>query len=332
MSIEQAKEVLRIEAEGLLSLIDRVGESFARAVEIIYNAPGRVILTGIGKSGLICHKIAATMSSTGTPALFLHPVEALHGDLGMVTERDVLIAVSNSGETEEVNAILPAVKEIGSPIIAMTGAPTSTLARLADEIIDVGVAREACPLGLAPTASTTAALAMGDALAVCLLTKREFNESDFQALHPGGRLGQRLNSVRVSEIMVTGEGLPLVAPETPLESAIKELDVKDLGHALVVDEDRRLVGILADGDLRRALCQGRIRDGLSAADLMTTDPKTVDANALAVDALDIMERFQITALPITDTERRVVGVVHLHDILGRGSFRFRPTMVNGKTR
>ncbi len=322
MSINQAKGVLRIEAEGLLSLMERVDESFARAVDLIYQSKGRTIVTGIGKSGIIARKIVATLNSTGTPALFLHPVEGMHGDLGVVTAQDVVLALSNSGETDELTAIIPPLKKLGAKIIALTGSLTSTLARQADLTIDVGVPREACPLGLAPTASTTAALAMGDALAVCLLTRRGFKEADFQARHPGGRLGERL-TLKVSQVMSTGSRMPLVEPQTPMDEVITEMDRKDLGTALVVDNDKRLVGILTDGDLRRTLRNGRDVHGLKAADIMTAGPKVIDANALALDALEIMERFEITALPIVDVEGRVDGIVHLHDLLGRGRFSFK---------
>jgi len=323
MSIRQAREVLRIEAEGILSLIDRVGQSFAEAVEMLLACQGRVVIAGIGKSGLVARKVVATLNSTGTPALFLHPVEALHGDLGMMASQDVLVAVSNSGETDELNAILPPVKRLGSRIIALTGCPHSSLGRSADLVIDVGVTREACPLGLAPTASTTAALAMGDALAVCLLTRRGFKEADFKARHPSGRLGERL-AIRVSELMLTSDRMPLVGPETPMPEVIGEMDLKDLGHALVVDEAGRLLGILTDGDLRRALREGRDIGLLRARELMTAGPKTIAPGSLAADALQIMELHQITALPVLDGQGKVEGIVHLHDLLGRGSFNFRP--------
>jgi arabinose-5-phosphate isomerase len=247
----------------------------------------------------------------------------MHGDLGMVTRQDVILAVSNSGETEELTAILPAIKSLGARIVALTGVKDSTLGRAADLIIDTGVAREACPLGLAPTASTTAALAMGDALAVCLLTRRGFNEADFKARHPGGHLGARL-SVKVREVMITGSALPLVGPQTPMAEAIGELDAKNQGHALVVDQAGKLKGILSDGDLRRALRDGLEVLKLRAGEMMIKGPKSIGPDSLALDALEMMERFQITALPIIDGQQRVVGLIHLHDILGRGRFSFRP--------
>ena len=320
--LSQAKEVLKIEAEGVLALIDRLDGDFTRAVELIYACPGRIIVSGIGKSGLIARKIVATFNSTGTPALFLHPVEGMHGDLGMVTGADVILAISNSGETEELCAILPAVRGLGGKLIGFTGNPDSTLGRMADLTINTGVAREACPLGLAPTASTTATLAMGDALAVCLLTKRGFNEADFKVRHPGGHLGERL-SLKVMEVMVKGEELPLVGPDTPMPEVIRVMDQKKLGHALVVDEEGRLKGILADGDLRRALREGvEITTG-TAREMMTAGPKTISPENLALEALELLEKFQITALPIVGREGRVAGLVHLHDLLGRGQFSFR---------
>jgi len=323
VSIDQAKEVLRIEAEGVMSLVDRVGQSFAQAVEMIFAAKGRLIVTGIGKSGIVGRKIVATLNSTGTPALFLHPVEGMHGDLGMVIGQDVVLALSNSGETDELNAIIPALKRLGAKVIAFTGGLTPTLAELSDVVIDVSVAREACPLGLAPTASTTAATAMGDALAVCLLSKRGFKETDFAARHPGGRLGQRL-AIKVGEVMSTGAKMPLVGLQTPMDQVIAEMDVKDLGTALVVDEEGRLLGILTDGDLRRGLRNGREIGQLLAGEMMIAQPKTVSANAQALDALEIMEKYEITALPIVEADGRVSGLVHLHDLLGRGRFSFRP--------
>ncbi len=320
--LAQAREVLTIEAEGVRALIDRLDENFARAVELVYSCPGRIIVCGIGKSGLIARKIVATFNSTGTPALFLHPVEGMHGDLGMVTGSDVVLAISNSGETEELCAILPAVRSLGGKLIAFTGNPDSTLGRLADLAVNTGVAREACPLGLAPTASTTATLAMGDALAVCLLTKRGFNEADFKVRHPGGHLGERL-SLKVMEVMVKGEALPLVSPETPMGEVIRVMDRKKLGHALVVDGDGKLLGILADGDLRRALREGFDIPAKTAREMMIAGPKTIGPENLALEALEILEQFQITALPIVGREGRVAGLVHLHDLLGRGRFSFR---------
>ncbi len=321
-TLAQAKEVLTIEAEGVLALVDRLDDNFGAAVDLVYSCKGRTIVCGIGKSGLIARKIVATFNSTGTPALFLHPVEGMHGDLGMVTGSDVILAISNSGETEEICTLLPAVRSLGGKLIAFTGNPESTLGRMADLAINTGVAREACPLGLAPTASTTAALAMGDALAVCLLTKRGFNEADFKVRHPGGHLGEML-ALKIQEVMVKGDELPLVKPDAPMPEVILVMDQKKLGHALVVEEDGKLLGILADGDLRRALREGVEINARCAREMMIAGPKTIGPQNLALEALEILEKFQITALPIVGREGRVAGLVHLHDLLGRGRFSFR---------
>ncbi len=237
MVLDDAKEVLEVEAQGILNLIPKLGPEFEKAVEAIYQLQGRVILTGIGKSGIVARKIVATLNSTGTPSLFLHPVEAMHGDLGMVTSKDIVLAISNSGETGELTIILPSLKQIGAKLIAFIGNPESTLAKQSDLVIDVGVEKEACPLGLAPTTSTTAALAMGDALAVALIKRRQFNHQDFKRFHPGGSLGERL-SVKVSEVMLTGEQVPMVSPNQTLLEAIQEMDAKDLGATLVVEEEQ----------------------------------------------------------------------------------------------
>lgn len=320
--LEQARQVLRIEAEGISQVIDQLDDGFVAAVDLIIRSSGHVIVTGIGKSGLIGRKMVATLSSTGTMSFFLHPVEAAHGDLGMVSGRDVVIALSNSGETEELVAVIPTLKTIGAKVIAMTGRVGSSLGRMSDIVINVGVAREACPLGLAPTASTTAALAVGDALAVCLQTKRGFSKADFKARHPGGRLGERL-SVMVKEVMAAGDRVPLVGIDAPMSEVIGEIDRKDLGTALVVGPDSRLIGIITDGDLRRALLGGAAMSDWSCAEMMSPDPKSVRQDAVAVDALEIMEKYEITVLPVVDRDNRVLGLVHLHDLLGRGSFSFR---------
>ncbi len=317
------KEVLEIEAQGILNLIPKLGNEFEEAVDLIYGSQGRVILTGIGKSGIVARKIVATLNSTGTPALFLHPVEAMHGDLGMVTPKDIVLALSNSGETGELTLILSSIRRIGAKCIAFTGNPESTLAKQSDIVIDVGVEKEACPWGMVPTASTTAALAAGDALAVALIKQRQFNHQDFRRFHPGGTLGERL-TVRVAEVMLTGDRIPLVSPDQPLEESIREMDRKDLGVALVVEtEEKILRGILTDGDLRR-LIQRRVSllETLTGQ-AMTADPKTLSPEALASEALELMETYLITALPIVDHRRRVLGILHLHDLLGRGEFKFR---------
>jgi len=319
--IKAAAEVLRLEAEGILQVADRVDASFAQMVEAIFNASGRVIIGGIGKSGLVGRKIVATLNSTGTPSLFLHPVEAMHGDLGIVCPEDVFIALSNSGETEELNVLLPSIRNIGCPIIALTGNVHSALAEQSDIVIDVGVEREACPLGLAPTASTTALLAVGDALAAVLISKRNFNSSDFRKYHPGGTLGQRLCS-SVRDIMLTGVQVPIVADSSSLEAAIEEIDRLSFGATFVVDGEGVLVGIITDGDLRRMIAGKNRMEGLSAIDVMTPNPRRVGPDTPAYDALNLMERHQITVLPITDGMGRVKGVLHLHDILGKGEFKF----------
>jgi arabinose-5-phosphate isomerase len=321
MSQEQAKRVLRIEADAVAALIGRVDERFDRAVDLILQCRGRVVVTGMGKSGHIGNKIAATLASTGTPALFLHPAEGVHGDLGMVTRGDVVIALSNSGETEELSRMLPSLKRIGIRIIALTGNPDSTLGRNSDVVIDVGVREEACPLGLAPTASTTATLAMGDAIAVALLDRRGFKEEDFACYHPGGSLGKRL-LLRVRDVMHAGDAVPAVAEDTPVRNAIYEISSKKMGVTAVVDAAGRLSGIISDGDLRRWMekteATGENLLAKPARDIMTRGPKTIDENALAAEALGVMEGSSITSLLIVDAEHRPQGVIHLHDLLKAG--------------
>ncbi|MBM4286044.1 MAG: KpsF/GutQ family sugar-phosphate isomerase [Deltaproteobacteria bacterium] len=319
--LDLAREVLTIEAEGVAQLAQKVDASFLKAVDLIYRAKGRVIVTGVGKSGIVGRKLVATFNSTGTRSLFLHPVEAMHGDLGMVSRQDVVLALSNSGETHELTILLPSLKRLGAPLIAFTGRSASTLARHSRVVIDTGVPREACPLGLAPTASTTAMLAMGDALAVALLTKRGFKQQDFYRYHPGGSLGARL-SLAISQVMLTGERLPLTNPEETLPQVIREMDDKNLGAALVVDRRRLLQGIITDGDLRRALkTWGSILEK-TAREIMTPRPHTISPGARASEALELMERHAITVLPVVEEGRRVLGIVHLHDLLGRGEFTF----------
>ena len=319
--LELAREVLTIEAEGIAHLVQKLDKSFVKAVDLVFKARGRVILTGVGKSGIVARKLVATFNSTGTRALFLHPVEAMHGDLGMVSRDDVVLALSNGGETQELTILLPSLKRLGSPLIAFTGRPNSTLGRASKVVIDTGVPREACPLGLAPTASTTAMLAMGDALAVVLLTKRGFQASDFQRFHPGGSLGAYL-SLAIREVMLTGEGIPRSRPDEPLAQAIREMGAKKLGATLVVDEGDVLTGIITDGDLRRALATpGRILDR-QVKEVMTRHPQAVGPETLASQALELMERRAITVLPVVDEDKKVLGIVHLHDLLGRGEFKF----------
>ncbi|HUU80426.1 MAG TPA: KpsF/GutQ family sugar-phosphate isomerase [Acidobacteriota bacterium] len=320
MVIEQAREVLKIEAQGILSLVDRVGPEFEKTVEIILKSKGRVILTGMGKSGLVARKIAATLNSTGTPSLFLHPAEAIHGDLGMVTRDDIVLAISNSGQTAEINAILPILKNIGARIIAFTGNLDSPMAKACDVLIDVGVEREACPMGLAPTASTTAALAMGDALAVGLINRRHFSQDDFRRFHPGGGLGNRLGT-KVKDVMLTDDHIPMVSAGSSVQQAIEEINAKKIGATLVIDKDKRLIGIICDGDLRRALLRRKSIHKMRVEDIMSPSPKTVDENQTAAEALGIMELYSITHLVNVDRGNRVKGIVHLHDLLGREEFR-----------
>ena len=320
MVIRQAKEVLKIEAQGILSLVDRVGHDFEKAIETIMKAKGRVILAGMGKSGLIARKIAATLNSTGTPSQFLHPAEAIHGDLGMVTRDDVVVVISNSGQTAEINNILPMLKKIGAKIIGFTGGMDSPMAEACDIVIDVGVEREACPMGMAPTTSTTATLAMGDALAVVLINRRHFNRDDFKRFHPGGSLGERL-AVKVKEIMLTKDRIPMVPLGSKVHQAIKEIDAKKIGATLIIGKDRKLAGIISDGDLRRALLRHRDIHRLKIETIMSPSPKTIDENQTAAEALGLMELNAITHLVIVDKNRRVKGVIHLHDLLGRKDFK-----------
>jgi arabinose-5-phosphate isomerase len=274
----------------------------------------------MGKSGLVGRKIAATLNSTGTPSLFLNPAEAIHGDLGMVTRDDIILAISNSGQTSEINNILPIVKRMGAGIISLTGRLDSPMAAESDVVIDVAVEREACPMGLAPTASTTAALAMGDALAVVLINSRRFDSRDFRRFHPGGSLGERL-SLRVREVMFTCDHVPMVVLGSMMEKAIIEIDSKGIGATLVVDGDRRLAGIITDGDLRRALIHKKNIHRLKVEEVMSSSPKTIDENQMAAEAIGLMELYEITHLVIVDRQRKVKGVVHLHDLLGREEFR-----------
>lgn len=323
MILDDAREVLENEAQGILNLIPKLGPEFEKAVEAIYQLKGRVILTGIGKTGIVARKITATLNSTGTPSLFLHAGEAMHGDLGMVTSKDIVLAISNSGETGDLNIILPSIKQIGAKLISFVGNPESTLARQSDLVIDVGVEKEACPLGLAPTVSSTAALAMGDALAVALMKRRQFNQQDFKRFHPGGSLGERL-SVMVSEVMLTEEKIPKVFPCQSLSEAIREMDAKDLGAALVVEEkELKLLGIITDGDLRRLLKDKRPFENTLAGDVMTPDPKSISPEVRAAEALKLMEGYLITVLPIVDQQKRVLGIIHLHDLLGKVEYKIK---------
>jgi arabinose-5-phosphate isomerase len=315
--LQRAAAVLRIESQGILSIIDRLDDNFVRAVALMQACRGKVVVTGLGKSGLICQKIAATLASTGTPSFFLHSGDAVHGDLGMVREDDVMLAVSNSGETDEILKLLPHFKLHGIKLIVMTGNPDSTLAKAGDVVLNVKVEEEACPLGLAPTASTTAALAMGDTLAVVLLEEKGFKENDFALRHPGGILGRRL-LLRVEDLMCKGEQLPLVRQETLVKDALFEITAKRLGVTGVVDAEGKLVGIITDGDLRRGLeRRGQILD-LMAKNLMTRNPKTIPAVTMATQAMAMMERYSITSLFVLDHGQQPIGVVHLHDLVKAG--------------
>ena len=316
-----AKEVIEIEIAGIKRVRDHLDEGFVNAIKLLLKTKGRVVVTGIGKSGLVGRKITATLASTGTPAMFLHPVEAVHGDLGMVTKDDVIIALSNSGETQELRDLIPAFRNRGIPVIALTGNRDSTLARISEAMINTGVDREACSLGLAPTASTTATLAAGDALAVVLLKMRRFDEEDFRKNHPAGTLGDRLR-VHVREVMITGADIPLVRPGTGMAEILKEMDLKRLGSVLVLDGEESVVGIVTDGDLRRALINMGDLSEKVVEQVMTKNPKGVSPETLAADALALMEKHLITVLPVVEINGQLVGVIHLHDLLGKGQFRF----------
>ena len=321
-SLSLAKEVLQIEAEGIQALIEQLDANFDKAVSLIMNCPSRLIITGIGKSGIIGQKISATLNSTGTASFFLHPVEAMHGDLGIVDHNDVVLALSYSGETTELNMLLPVLKKRGVKTIALTGNKNSTLASFADVVLSAKVPREACPLGLAPTASTTAALALGDALAVALIEKKKFAASDFRKNHPGGSLGERLKT-KVQEVMITGPLLPLTAPDSSLREAINVLNEKNLGAVIIADDKSKLCGIITDGDLRRLLSLTKPLDidRLQVKDIMTPSPKTIQEDLLAADALSIMQRHEVTILPVLNKAGLLAGMLHLHDLLGKGEFR-----------
>ena len=319
--IRKAVEVLKIEADGITNLAQRIDENFPKMVELICDSSGRLIIGGIGKSGIVGRKIVATLNSTGTRSLFLHPVEAMHGDLGQVSAGDIFIALSKSGETDELNILLPSIRRIGCKIIAFTGSKNSTLANHSDIVIDVGVECEACPLGLAPTASTTALLAMGDALAVVLLEKKHFKSSDFKIIHPGGDLGQRLSG-KIWDLIPSGKSLPRVADGTSMKEAVKEIERGGLGSTVVLSPQNKLSGIITDGDIRRMVASGKRISELTVEDIMTKNPRALKADAPAYEALNMMEQHQITVIPITNSAGEVQGILHLHDILGKGEFKF----------
>ena len=313
----RGRRVLEIEAAAIAGLVPRLDASFDKACQLCLDCSGRVGVTGMGKSGHIAGKVAATLASTGTPAFFVHPGEASHGDLGMITRADLLIAISSSGETHELVTILPLLKRLGIPLITLTGNLRSTLAEAATVTIDVGVREEACPLNLAPTASTTAALAMGDALAVALLESRGFTREDFALAHPGGSLGRRL-LLRVDDLMHGGDGIPRVAPETPLAGGLVEMTRKGLGMTAIVGADDRLAGIFTDGDLRRILDRGIDVHRTTMRDVMTTSCKTIAPGVLAAEAVHLLERYKINGLLVVDEDRKVVGALNVHDLLRAG--------------
>lgn len=318
--LRQGREVIQIEAEAVQGLLERLNENFVRAVEALLACRGRVVVTGIGKSGLVARKIVATLTSTGTPALFLHPVEGLHGDLGMVTDRDVVIAISNSGETAEILNLVPSLKKIGAHIIALTGALESTLARSSQVVVDVGVEREACPLGLAPTSSTTAALVLGDALAVALMRQRKFGEKDFALFHPGGSLGERLH-LRARDLMRNAAEFPAVSPQTTVSEFLSAINGRGTEFALVLHPDGSPAGVMSDRDLRRGDIGSPAFPGRTIQELMTALPKGIDEGTPAAEALRMILDNNLIALPVLDSENRLAGVVTLRDLLHRKELR-----------
>lgn len=317
--IEEARRVIMVEALALTAMAERIDSSFEQAVDLMLRSTGRVIVSGMGKSGLVGQKIASTMASTGTPAFFLHPAEGIHGDLGMIMAGDVVIAISNSGETEEILRILPSIKRLGAPLVAMSGNPVSNLARSSDVFLDVSVSEEACPLGLAPTASTTATLAMGDALAVALLVKRGFRAEDFAIFHPGGSLGKKL-ILRVEDLMHAGEAIPLVQEDTLMKEALFVITDKGLGVTGVCDSGGGLKGVITDGDLRRSLEKGYDILNQRASEIMKTGPLRIKRSELAAAALQVMEQRAITSLFVFENDQSPApcGIIHLHDILKSG--------------
>jgi arabinose-5-phosphate isomerase len=313
-AIAEARRVLEVESAAILGIIDHLDNTFVDVVELINSSAGRVITMGLGKSGIICKKVSATLASTGTPSFFLHPAEALHGDLGMIVRGDIVLAISNSGETEELLRLLPSIKRIGAEIVAITGNPQSSLAKGADFHLSAAISKEACPLGLAPTASTTATLALGDALAMALLMRKGFKEEDFAFLHPGGKLGKRF--LRVCDLMHSGAQIPVVPLATPMHDVIYEMSAKGFGITAVVDDQSVLAGAISDGDLRRLLQADTEILQKTAADCMKPNPVTIDGNELASAALERMEQLKITSIFIADASGRVEGIIHLHDLWG----------------
>jgi arabinose-5-phosphate isomerase len=317
--VEEAKRVLRVEAQSLLDLAERMDDNFSRAVELLYHCKGKVVLMGMGKSGLVGRKIASTFASTGTPSFFLHPAEGLNGDFGMLAKEDLIIAISNSGETRELLEVLPLIKRYGNRLITLTGNGTSTLAKAGDVNLDIHVEEEACPLNLAPTASTTATLALGDALAIALMGKRDFKEEDFAILHPGGALGKRL-LLKVEDLMHVGKALPMVSEKTLMKDAVFEITSKRLGVTAVCNTEGHLVGVITDGDLRRALEKFADLFNREASEVMTKNPKWIEKDALAAKAVQRMEEYSITSLFVFDKagDKVPVGIIHLHDLLKAG--------------
>ena len=317
--LQEAREVLYKEANSILALMDRLDESFIKAVELIYNTKGRIVVTGIGKSGLISKKLAATFSSTGTPAFFLHPADAIHGDLGMIMRDDLVLAISNSGENEEIKHLLPFIKRFNLFLISITGNILSTLAEYSDVILDISIQEEACPFDLVPTVSTTVSLALGDALAIALLKKKGFKIEDFALFHPGGVLGKKLS--RVSDLMHAGSDVPVVDENDLMPHVLYEMTIKRLGMTCVTDKDGKLAGVVTDGDLRRLLERVKQKNNdinLSSKDIMTKDPKIIKKNNLTSEAVELMERYSITSLIIIDEDQKPIGVIHLHDLLKAG--------------
>lgn len=315
--IEKAKQVVKLEATAIANLIDKIDVPFAQTVQLIYNSTGRVVFTGMGKSGLIARKIVATLNSTGTAAIFLHPTDALHGDLGMVRKDDIVILISKSGNTEELLNLAPMIKRIGAATIGLFGDSNNKLSRYCDYILLTGITEEACPYDLAPTSSTTAALVLGDALAITLLEMRGFSANDFALLHPGGSLGKRL-SLKISEIMIEGDDIPIVFKNTPLKDTILQITSKRLGMTCVTDDDGVLCGIVTDGDLRRLLEKSLDIANLRAEDVMSKNPKTISKDLLASYAIQQMEQFNITSLIVIDANKKPEGIVHLHDLVKLG--------------
>lgn len=315
--IKSAKDVFVIEANSILKLKERIGDDFIRALDLIYASKGKVVVTGMGKSGLIGRKIASTLCSTGTPAVFLHPAESTHGDSGIISRNDVVIAISNSGETQELLNLLPLILRFGVPLIGITGGLKSTLAQKSDVVLDISVEREACPLNKAPTASTTATLALGDAIAVCLLKKRGFSYEDFLLYHPSGSLGKGI-LYKVGELMVKDDRIPVISQDVTFEEAIKFVSEKCLGTALLVDKNLQLKGVLTDGDIRRAVIKHPDARNLMVKDVMTKNPKTIGTDELCAKALAIMEKYSITSLAVVDDNNVPIGLLHIHDLLRAG--------------